>query len=39
MYTCEGSKLVRVDDMVKNKIKSSLTKVHFIGLYYMIILQ
>ena len=38
MSTCMGSKHVHVDDIVKNKIKSSLTKVLFIGPRYAIIL-
>ena len=32
-----GSNHIHVEDIVKIKIKLSLTKVHFIGLYYTII--
>jgi len=39
MSTSMGSKHIHVEDIVKTKIKLGLTKVHFIGLYYTIILQ
>jgi len=38
MSTCMGSKHVHVDDIVKNKIKSSLTNVHFICPHTIILL-
>jgi len=34
-----GSKHVHVENIVKIKIKLSLTKVRIVGLHYMIILQ
>jgi len=38
MSTCMGSKHVHVEDIVKNKITSSLTNKHFIAPHYTIIL-
>jgi len=34
MSTCMGSKHVHIDDIVKNKMKSNLRKMHFIGSHY-----